>query len=306
MPNATVATMTSASSRANAFCASARSSSLSPAWYARACTPFRRSHAVRSSTLLRDRQYTIPLSPRCFLMTARMSVRVSRPTPFFWVVMMRLGRKNEPLNPSGLRMPSCRMMSPTTWRVAVAVRARIGMSPNCDFSPASCRYAGRKSWPQWLMQWASSTTMRLIRDAASAPRSPSPRPSGAAYTMSSSPARSFASVACRSSQLSVELRSAARKPVRTSASTWSFMSEMSGERTRTGPSRIFAGIWKVRLLPAPVGMSPMQSRPASTASMIFRWPGRNSSKPNTVRSTSSGSVNRCLGSKTGAPTDTVS
>ena len=53
----------------------------------------------------------------------------------------------------------------------------------------------------------------------------------------------------------------ARKPSRTSASTWSFISEISGEITSTAPGRSRAGIWKVSDLPAPVGMTPMQSRP---------------------------------------------
>jgi hypothetical protein len=74
----------------------------------------------------------------------------------------------------------------------------------------------------------------------------------------------------------VELTETARKPRRTSASTWSFISEMSGEITSTGPGSILAGTWNVSDLPAPVGMTPMQSRPASTVSMIFRCPGRNS------------------------------
>ena len=60
---------------------------------------------------------------------------------------------------------------------------------------------------------------------------------------------------------------------RASASTWSFMSEMSGLTTSTVPGRRRAGIWKVSDLPAPVGMTPMQSRPPSTASMMLLLPG---------------------------------
>src|ERR1044072_5708882 len=45
----------------------------------------------------------------------------------------------------------------------------------------------------------------------------------------------------RSSNGSDEFTVVARKPSRTSASTSSFMSEMSGEITRTEPGRIFAG-----------------------------------------------------------------
>ncbi len=42
---------------------------------------------------------------------------------------------------------------------------------------------------------------------------------------------------------SVEFSTVARKPVRSSASTWSFISEMSGLTTTTVPSRRRAGIW---------------------------------------------------------------
>jgi hypothetical protein len=52
---------------------------------------------------------------------------------------------------------------------------------------------------------------------------------------------------------------------------------MSGLTTNTVPGRMRAGIWKVSDLPAPVGMTPMQSRPPITVVMIFSWPGRKSS-----------------------------
>jgi hypothetical protein len=80
--------------------------------------------------------------------------------------MRRFGRKNEPLKPSGFFIPSCRMMSPVTRRVAVAVSANTGISPSCSFNPASFRYDGLKSCPQWLMQCASSTTTRLTGQPA--------------------------------------------------------------------------------------------------------------------------------------------
>ena len=66
----------------------------------------------------------------------------------------------------------------------------------------------------------------------------------------------------------------ALKPVASSASTWSFMSEISGETTSTAPGSSRAGTWKVSDLPAPVGMTAMQSWPASTASITSSWPGR--------------------------------
>src|SRR6185503_1967151 len=69
------------------------------------------------------------------------------------------------------------------------------------------------------------------------------------------------------------------------------MSEISGESTSTVPLRILAGTWKVSDLPAPVGITPMQSCPASTASMMVRCPGRNSRKPKIASSTCWGSSN---------------
>src|SRR5207248_8715568 len=56
--------------------------------------------------------------------------------------------------------------------------------------------------------------------------------SGATYSSSSSPRRSWRSTWPRSVSPSVELNSAALKPRRSSASTWSFMSEISGDTTR--------------------------------------------------------------------------
>src|SRR6266568_1928269 len=66
------------------------------------------------------------------------------------------------------------------------------------------------------------------------------------------------------------------------------MSAMSGDTTSVVPPRTRAGIWYVSDLPAPVGMTPMQSRPANTASMMGAWPGRNSRCPKTSRRTSRG------------------
>ena len=81
--------------------------------------------------------------------------------------------------PSGLRMSSWRMISPTTRRVAVAVSARTGMSPSPCLRPRSRRYEGLKSCPQWLMQCASSTTTRLTQHPAMKARSGPSIPSGA-------------------------------------------------------------------------------------------------------------------------------
>ena len=47
-------------------------------------------------------------------------------------------------------------MSSRTRVVAVAVKACIDTCGQAARSAPSCRYSGRKSWPQWLMQCASS------------------------------------------------------------------------------------------------------------------------------------------------------
>ncbi len=75
---------------------------------------------------------------------------------------------------------------------------------------------------------------------------------------------------------SEELRHAAATPLARNASTWSFMSEMSGETTIAMPGRCSAGIWNVSDLPPPVGMSTNASPPPMTCSTISRWCGRNS------------------------------
>ena len=58
-----------------------------------------------------------------------------------------------------------------------------------------------------------------------------------------SPRRSARIRSRRSSGASVELRKAARSPTFAIASTWSFMSAMSGETTSVVPPRRRAGIW---------------------------------------------------------------
>ena len=72
------------------------------------------------------------------------------------------------------------------------------------------------------------------------------------------------------------LKSAADTPLPTSVSTWSFMSEMSGDTTTARPlSAAAAGAWKQSDLPPPVGSTTIESRPESTASMASCWSGRN-------------------------------
>ena len=67
-------------------------------------------------------------------------------------------------------------------------------------------------------------------------------PSGAAYTSSKSPARSCAARRARSSGSTEEFRNVARIPTSPMASTWSFMSEISGDTTSVTPPIRRAGI----------------------------------------------------------------
>ena len=120
--------------------------------------------------------------------------------------------------------------------MAVAVSASTGMSPSWPFRSRSWRYAGRKSWPQWLMQCASSTTTRLIGQSAMKPRRPPRERLGRdVEQLQLAAAELLQPLRAAPSSSSVELSTAARKPFRSSASTWSFISEMSGEMTSTVP-----------------------------------------------------------------------
>ena len=54
-------------------------------------------------------------------------------------------------------------MSPFVSLSAVAVSAMMGTPGNSSRSCPSCVYSGRKSWPQFEMQWASSMAKSEMR-----------------------------------------------------------------------------------------------------------------------------------------------
>jgi hypothetical protein len=87
---------------------------------------------------------------------------------------------------------------------------------------------------------ASSATPMSRRRSAVFPKS---KRSGATYSIFSSPraARWKRSAAC--ALLRVLLTNAAGRPRAVSASTWSFMSEMSGDTTIVSPGSSSAGTW---------------------------------------------------------------
>ena len=131
-------------------------------------------------------------------------------------------------------MPSWRTMSRATRRVAVAVSASTGRR-RLRLEPAQLA-VGR---PEVVAPVADA--VRLVDDDQSdravgeerAQRAPERL--GRDVQQLELAARSSRMRVARSSPSSVELSTAARKPSRSSASTWSFISEISGEITSTVP-----------------------------------------------------------------------
>ncbi len=77
-------------------------------------------------------------------------------------------------------------MSVRTRSVAVAVSAATtGRSGSAAMKSPMDRYDGRKSWPHWDTQWASSTaTKGMAASAANSTKRGSARRSGATYMTS--------------------------------------------------------------------------------------------------------------------------
>ena len=61
-------------------------------------------------------------------------------------------------------------MSSRTRGVAVAVSATQEAAGKAARTSASCRYSGRKSWPHWEMQCASSMAMQSTVSSARSAR----------------------------------------------------------------------------------------------------------------------------------------
>ena len=70
------------------------------------------------------------------------------------------------------------------------------------------------------------------------------------------------------------LTHAADTPHAVNWSTWSFISEISGETTTARPGSTIAGAWKHRDLPPPVGRITTESRPAITHAIASGCSGR--------------------------------
>ena len=82
---------------------------------------------------------------------------------------------------------------------------------------------------------------------------PKSKRSGATYSSLMSPRMARASRSEICDDVSVLLTNVAGSPRAVSASTWSFISEMSGEMTTVSLGSISAGTWKQSDLPPPVG-----------------------------------------------------
>ncbi len=117
-----------------------------------------------------------------------------------------------------------------------------------------------------LMQCASSTAMKdgFSRFSSSMKESETSR-SGATYSSLSARQRIFSSASCCSAAVSELSSRAADTPHSIRPSTWSFISEISGETTTAIPGRATAGAWKHSDLPPPVGSTTSESCPATTA-----------------------------------------
>ncbi len=84
----------------------------------------------------------------------------------------RFGRRKSPRTITGCASCSERAISVITAGVAVAVSAIIG-ARTTSRSSRRRRYSGRKSWPHWLTQWASSIATSAIGARASRRLKPS-------------------------------------------------------------------------------------------------------------------------------------
>ena len=155
---------------------------------------------------------------------------------------------------------------------------------------ASCRYSGRKSWPHWLMQCASS-----IGDVADAARWRAAQRSRRAPSPTSALGRDVQQPAARpraarpSAALPLGRRfarcagSAAATPCATRPSTWSFISAMSGEMTSASDVGLGLG-----------SGSTQRRQPGSTATCRRRSAGRRASRGRRARLRS---ASRCCGRK---------
>ena len=157
----------------------------------------------------------------------------------------RFGRSNPVATRTGSRSPSRDTMSAATAGVAVAVEARMACAPSQRAASARRKYSGRKSCPHWETQCASSTTNRPIRACRRRSRKPGEaKRSGATYSSRTWPATARSTARRFVTESCWALTSATRPgATRSSASTWSCISETRGDTTSVRSVRISAGSW---------------------------------------------------------------
>jgi hypothetical protein len=187
---------------------------------------------------LRDWQYTMPASPACSRSMKRSSCSVGLLLLDDGVADVgpvkaadELARvfQLQPLDDVGAREVVGRGGERHARHAGVALVQHV-----------SARYSGRKSWPHWLTQCASSMANRLssprsCRRVELARKRGVVSRSGAAYSSVMSPRSRRFSTALASSKLRVELRKAASTPASCSAPTWSCISAISGDTTTVTP-----------------------------------------------------------------------
>ena len=153
-------------------------------------------------------------------------------------------------------------MSSIVAGVAVAVSASTGASGFTFLISDIARYDGRKSYPHWLMQWASSTVMKLTFMCFSLMRNCSVDSlSGDTYNKVTPPSTALSRIFSISALCMLLYMAYAFTPLWRRCSTWSFIRAMSGVTTMHTPSMAMAGTWNVIDLPPPVGISPRVSFP---------------------------------------------
>ena len=160
-------------------------------------------------------------------------------------------------------------------------RRRVGVEADAGKSRAqgaSWRYSGRKSWPHWLMQCASSMAMNDTSAAAEQRGSSrAPLPPGA-------PARRRAARSCLSNPFHDRGTASAGMRAVVAGGGDAVVDQrvhlvlhQRDQRRHHDPEArsTSAGAWKQSDLPPPVGMTTSESRSSRIACMASRCRGRN-------------------------------
>ena len=139
-------------------------------------------------------------------------------------------------------IPICAITSSETAGVAVAVRPRMGGRPSTLAARFRPRYDGRKSWPHWDTQWASSTANSENFTPSSCSCTVGEQTdSGVMKTSLIFPSRTHSRSCARSLAVRVESMRATGMPSFCSLVTWSSIRASRGDTTSVGPSSTSEG-----------------------------------------------------------------